>query len=84
MSILQVFITLELYIKAFSIFECVKRIADRQFVSRQGIKIDYESLAHGNLQEIRHVFARIVFHTVFPLHQDQDQPLKSNLVSQGG
>jgi len=48
------------------------------------MKIDYESLANGDIQEIRHVFARIVFDTVFPLHQGQDQALKSSSVSQGG
>lgn len=48
------------------------------------MKIDYEALANGNIQEIRYVFARIVFDTVFPLHQDQDQTLMSSRVSQGG
>ena len=48
------------------------------------MRIDYAALATGNIQEIRHVFARIVFDTVFPLHQDQDQALMSSRVSQGG
>ncbi|KAI5404747.1 uncharacterized protein LOC127078510 [Lathyrus oleraceus] len=79
-----VFIPLGLYVKAFSIFECVKRSAGKKSLSKQGMKIDYEALATGNIQEIRHVFARIVFDTVFPLHQDQDQALMSSRVSQGG
>jgi uncharacterized membrane protein len=83
-SISQVFIPLALYVKAFSIFECVKRSSDKKSSSKHGMKIDYESLANGNIQEVRHVFARIVFDTVFPLHQDQDQSLKSSRVSQGG
>lgn len=78
------FIPLELYVKAFNIFECVKRSAVKRSLSKQGMKIDYESLANGDIQEIRHVFARIVFDTVFPLHQYQDQVLKSSSVSQGG
>lgn len=79
-----VFIPLELYVKTFNVFECVKRSAVKKSLSKQGMKIDYESLANGDIQEIRHVFARIVFDTVFPLHQDQDQALKSSSVSLGG
>ncbi|XP_061339868.1 uncharacterized protein LOC133286467 [Gastrolobium bilobum] len=78
-----VFIPLGLYLQTFSIFECVKVSADKKFLSKQDRKVDYESLAHGKLQEIRHVFARIVFDTVYPLHLDQDQSLKSNWISQG-
>ncbi|XP_057423041.1 uncharacterized protein LOC130716979 isoform X2 [Lotus japonicus] len=66
-----VIIPLGLYRKTFSIFGCVKRSADKKFLSKQDRNIDYESLAHGNLQETRHVFARIVFDTIYPLHQDQ-------------
>jgi hypothetical protein len=83
-SISQVFIPLAVYVKAFSIFECVKRSYDKKSLSKHGMTIDYESLANGNIQEVRHVFARIVFDTVFPLHQDQDQSLKSSRVSHGG
>jgi hypothetical protein len=79
-----VFIPLELYVKTFNVFECVKRSAVKKSLSKQGMKIDYESLANGDIQEIRHVFARIVFDTAFPLHQDQDQALKSSSVSLGG
>lgn len=57
-----------MYRKAVSIFYCVKASAGKKFLSKQGRKIDYESLADGDLQEVRHLFARIVFDTVYPLH----------------
>ncbi|XP_027340773.1 uncharacterized protein LOC113854114 isoform X2 [Abrus precatorius] len=65
-----VLIPLAMYIKALSIFDCVKVSAGKQILSKQGRKIDYESLAHGDLQEVRHVLARIVFDTVYPLRLD--------------
>ncbi|XP_019417830.1 PREDICTED: uncharacterized protein LOC109328701 isoform X1 [Lupinus angustifolius] len=74
-----VFIPLGLYLQTCSIFYCVKVCADKKFLSKPGREIDYESLANGNLQEIRHVFARIVFDTVYPLHLDQDLSLKEQL-----
>lgn len=63
----QVFIPLALYLKASKIFECVRGGGERRFASKQGSKIDYESLAYGSPQEVRHTFARIVFDTVYPL-----------------
>ncbi|KAI4336377.1 hypothetical protein L6164_014911 [Bauhinia variegata] len=71
-----VFISLGLYLKARSIFECVKVGAAKRLMSKQGKKIDYESLAVGELLEIRHVFARIVFDTVYPLHLARDQSIE--------
>ncbi|XP_020233539.1 uncharacterized protein LOC109813709 isoform X2 [Cajanus cajan] len=68
-----VLIPLAMYLKALSFFDCVKVNAGKKFLSKQGREIDYESLARGDLQEVRHVFARIVFDTVFPLHLCQDQ-----------
>ncbi|GAY68412.1 hypothetical protein CUMW_263930 [Citrus unshiu] len=62
-----VFIPLALYLKAIKIFECMRGGAERRFASKQGSKIDYESLAYGSPQEVRHTFARIVFDTVYPL-----------------
>ncbi|KAB1217519.1 Poly(A) polymerase I [Morella rubra] len=67
-----VFIPLGLYLKVCRIFECVREGPEKRFVPKQGIKIDYESLAQGELQEVRHVFARIVFDTVYPLKLDQE------------
>ncbi|KAJ0053251.1 hypothetical protein Pint_01260 [Pistacia integerrima] len=63
-----VFIPLGLYLRACKIFECVRGGAEKEFVSKQGCKIDYESLALGSLTEVRHTFARIVFDTVYPLN----------------
>ncbi|GAV60170.1 PolyA_pol domain-containing protein/PolyA_pol_RNAbd domain-containing protein, partial [Cephalotus follicularis] len=63
-----VFIPLALYLRVCRIFECVRGGAEKGFVSKQGRKIDYDSLAIGSLREVRHIFARIVFDTLFPLH----------------
>lgn len=52
------------------IFECVIGNAERGFISKKGTKIDYESLALGGLTEVRHIFARVVFDTVYPLSSD--------------
>ncbi|XP_044494149.1 poly(A) polymerase I-like isoform X2 [Mangifera indica] len=67
-----VFIPLALYLRVCKIFECVRGGAENGFVSKQGSRIDHESLALGSLTEVRHTFARIVFDTVYPLN------LKSN------
>lgn len=69
---LQVFIPLALYLRVCKIFECVRGGTENGFVSKQGSRIDHESLALGSLTEVRHTFARIVFDTVYPLN------LKSN------
>lgn len=68
----MVFISLELYLRVCKIFECVRQGKEEGFVAKQGRKIDYDLLALGSLEEVRHVFARIVFDTVFPLHLSQD------------
>ncbi|KAM7274257.1 hypothetical protein ACFE04_028921 [Oxalis oulophora] len=62
-----VFIPLLLYLKACRIFECVK--GGGTVTEKLGRKINYESLATGQLYEVRDVFARIVFDTVYPLHR---------------
>lgn len=69
---LQVFIPLGLYLRVCRIFECVRGSAEKGFVAKQGSKIDYESLALGGMQEVRHIFARIVFDTVYPLRLNQE------------
>ncbi|KAI7752331.1 hypothetical protein M8C21_014818 [Ambrosia artemisiifolia] len=66
-----VFISLHLYLKALKIFECVNQGKEATFVPKQGGNINYELLAIGSVQEVRHVFARIVFDTVFPLDLGQ-------------
>ncbi|KAK7318320.1 hypothetical protein RJT34_03019 [Clitoria ternatea] len=67
-----VLIPLAMYLKALSIFDCAKVSAGKKSFSKQGRKIDYESLAQGDLQEVRHVLARTVFETIYPLHQARD------------
>ncbi|KAH1255188.1 Poly(A) polymerase I [Glycine max] len=80
----NVFIPITLYVKVYNMFDCVRRSTVKKFLSKQHRKIDYQSLALGNLQEVRHVFARIVFDTVYPLCPNQNQSLRSNCISQGG
>lgn len=62
-----VFLPLALYLRVCKIFECVRAGKEKGFVSKQGSKIDYELLALGSLKEVRHVFARVVFDTIYPL-----------------
>ncbi|XP_047316895.1 poly(A) polymerase I-like isoform X2 [Impatiens glandulifera] len=62
-----VFVSFGLYLKTCSIFECARKGRERGFVAKQGSKIDYDALTFGSLQELRHVFARIIFDTVYPL-----------------
>ncbi|ESQ45666.1 hypothetical protein EUTSA_v10010292mg [Eutrema salsugineum] len=68
----MVFIPLDLYLDARRLFECVKENALKSFVPKQDSKIDYTSLSSGDLPEVRHVFARVVFDTVFPLNLSQE------------
>lgn len=67
-----VFIPLALYLKACKVCQCVRMGREKGFVAKQGSKIDYELLASGSLQEVRHVFARIVFDTIYPLNTGED------------
>ncbi|XP_057419592.1 uncharacterized protein LOC130713803 [Lotus japonicus] len=69
----MVFIPLGMYLKTVSIFDCLRARAGRKFLSKQDRKTDYESLAHGDLQEVRHMLAMVVFDTIYPLHLDRDQ-----------
>ncbi|KAI3766076.1 hypothetical protein L2E82_16125 [Cichorium intybus] len=62
-----VFVSLHLYLKAVKIFECVSQGKEARFLAKQGGKINYELLSMGSLQEVRHVFARVVFDTLYPL-----------------
>ncbi|CAH8365175.1 unnamed protein product [Eruca vesicaria subsp. sativa] len=68
----MVFIPLQLYLRAGRIFECVKEERLMGFEAKQGSKIEYAALYSGDVTEIRHVFARVVFDTVFPLNLSQD------------
>lgn len=63
---LQVFIPPQTLQQVCEIFECIRRGIESGFVLDQDREIDYEPLAQGCLQEVRHVFGRIVFDTVYP------------------
>lgn len=65
-----VFIPQALSMRVCKIFECVRRSNERGPVPRRSRTIDNDSLAMGNLSEVRHVFARIVFDTVYPRNQN--------------
>ncbi|GAU25484.1 hypothetical protein TSUD_71380 [Trifolium subterraneum] len=67
----MVFIPLAMYLKALGIFDCLKGSASERRLLKKGRKIDYESLARGDRLEIRQLFARVVFETVYPLHIGQ-------------
>lgn len=68
-----VLIPLSLYLKVCKIFGCVGRNGkEKDFVPKLGSKINYECLAQGGLQEVRHTLARVIFDTVYPLYLDQD------------
>lgn len=45
---------------------------ERGCVPRREKKIDYESLELGSLKEVRHLFARIVFDTIYPRRQNKE------------
>lgn len=62
-----VYIPMTLYLKARRVFEFTREDGARGFVPKRGTKINYESLAAGSLQELRYMFGRIVFETIFPL-----------------
>lgn len=61
-----VFISWALSLKVSSMFDCIKRGKSRRFVPKHGSEIDYESLALGRLDEVRGIFGRVVFDTVYP------------------
>lgn len=63
-----VFIPLGLYLKVCRIVQCVKRGKETDFVPKKGSEIDYEKLAQESIDEVRHVFARVMFDTVYPLN----------------
>ncbi|KAG2243206.1 hypothetical protein Bca52824_094959 [Brassica carinata] len=68
----MVFIPLQLYLRAGRIFECVKEERRMGVEAKQGSKIEYAALYSGDVPETRHVFARVVFDTVFPLNLSQE------------
>lgn len=66
-----VFIPQALSMRVCKIFECVRRGKERRPIPKRSRTIDHDSLALGNLSEVRHVFARIVFETVYPRNQNR-------------
>ncbi|KAG0459662.1 hypothetical protein HPP92_022790 [Vanilla planifolia] len=69
-----VFIPPHVYLRVTRIFECIERgDTEGGFVPKKGSKINYWSLSHGDLAEVRHVFARIVFDTVYPPNLEEDK-----------
>lgn len=63
----MVFIPLQVYLRVCRMFECVGHgHKDKSFTPKRGSKINYHILAQGGLAEVRHVFARVVFDTVYP------------------
>ncbi|VFQ60897.1 unnamed protein product [Cuscuta campestris] len=75
----MVFISPALSQKVCAIFECVQWGKDGGHSQKQGSEIDYGALALGRLYEVRHVFARVVFDTVYPLQLEHDTSTNSNL-----
>lgn len=75
-----VFIPLQLYLRVCQVFECIKSGAtERGFVPKHGSEINYYSLANGGLAELRHVFARVVFDTIYlPKIEEQDGNLPNS------
>lgn len=77
--VLQVFIPLQLYLRVCRLFECVRYgQRERDLVTKKGYKINYFTLSQGGLAEIRHVFARVVFDTVFPLDLNLENEGRAN------
>ncbi|PON91809.1 Poly A polymerase [Trema orientale] len=64
-----VFIPLALSLRVCKIFQCIRRELERGSVPKIGKKIDYESLALGSLPEVQHMFATVVFNTVYPVNR---------------
>jgi hypothetical protein len=67
---------LQAYREACDIFNCIiHKERERNFVPKTDRKINYCNLLHGTLSEVRYVFARVVFDTMFPPNlenNDQD------------
>ncbi|KAJ4790882.1 Poly (A) polymerase [Rhynchospora pubera] len=62
-----VFIPLPAYQEVCRIFECIMdKERENNFLCKSGKGINYYNLSHGSLSEVRYVFARVVFDTVYP------------------
>lgn len=67
-----VFIPIGLGFRVCRILECVSKGEEKGYLSKKGGKINYKMLAIGGLQEVRHIFARVIFDTVYPLNLLED------------
>ncbi|KAH9623704.1 hypothetical protein KSS87_013418 [Heliosperma pusillum] len=76
-----VLIPLGLYIRVCKILESVSKGMKLGFKSKEGGKIDYEMLAQGRSSEVRHVFARVVFDTIYPLGLNSAGPSVAEYMS---
>lgn len=77
-ALLQVFISQALSLRVCKIFECIGRGMGKGYMLKRGERINYESLALGILPEVRQMFARIVFDTVYPPNLKRDNVKRDN------
>ncbi|KMT07357.1 hypothetical protein BVRB_6g149830 [Beta vulgaris subsp. vulgaris] len=66
-----VFISLALQLRTDKIISCVVKGREKGFVPKHGTRINYESLAIGNLHEVRYILSRIIFDTIYPTYLEQ-------------
>jgi len=59
-------ISWQVFLKVCDMFGCSTIPMKSGFVPKRGSKIYYDKLIEGDLAEVRHVFARVVFDTVYP------------------
>lgn len=66
-----VFISLALQLRTDRLISCVTKGREKGFMPKRGTKINYESLAIGNLHEVRYMLSRIIFDTIYPPHMNK-------------
>ncbi|KAL2903736.1 Poly(A) polymerase I [Bienertia sinuspersici] len=70
-----VFISLALQLRTDKIISCITKGRESGFVPKHGSHINYDSLAIGNLHEVRCMLSRIIFDTIYPpyLNKNDEQ-----------
>ncbi|KAJ8432281.1 LOW QUALITY PROTEIN: hypothetical protein Cgig2_028543 [Carnegiea gigantea] len=63
-----VFISMALQVRTDEIISCVTKGREKAFVPKRSSNINYESLAVGNLHEVRFMLSRVIFDTIYPPH----------------
>lgn len=63
-----VFISNALQVRTDEIISCVTKGREKVFVPKRSSNINYESLAVGNLHEVRFMLSRVIFDTIYPPH----------------